>query len=110
MAASVLHPQDLCPALIELVVANRVKLETQPVHGLNGAFIVEESGDQRTGANEVPGRNHDIIWVARFLSRHITRQVVDPTGLLVHDRGTGPSRLNAKSPRRLQAAVEIIEC
>src|ERR1700756_2761903 len=43
----VLHPQQFRGAFVELVIADRVVLETDQIKGLNGRLVMEERGNQR---------------------------------------------------------------
>ena len=64
VAAAALEPQQLGGAFVELVVADRVEVEPDLVHRLDRRLVVEERRQQRAGADEVAGRDHERVRVA----------------------------------------------
>ena len=44
---SVLHPMEFGEALVKLVVAHAIEVQPHKVHGLDGWFVVKETGDER---------------------------------------------------------------
>ena len=103
MAAAVLHAVQLGLAFVELVVADRIVIEAvagaEAVHRLDRAFVVEEGGNQRAGADQVAGGNdHGAV---RVLGAHR----VDVAGEVVN----AADRRAEQIARRAQGAVEIVE-
>lgn len=94
-------PPACAPArlpLVELVVAHRVEVEADHVHGLDGGLVVEEGGEQRAGSDEVAGRHHHRVVVGPLELADVGGQVL------------GPARRHAgEQPRRLQVAMEVVD-
>ena len=62
MGAAALHPPELREALVELMVAHAVEVEPHKVHGLDGRFVVKESGNERRPSDEVArGDEHGVF-------------------------------------------------
>ncbi len=99
MATAALHAQQLGAAFVELVVAHRVEVETEAIHGLDGAFVMEQRRDERARADQVTGRHHDVVRVLRLELRDVAREHID----------TARRRRGRERARRLQVAVEVVE-
>ena len=63
-AAAALHPQQFGAALVELVIADRVKLDPDLLHRLDRRLVEEQRGDQRRGADHVAGRDGYAVTLA----------------------------------------------
>ncbi|CAM5343888.1 hypothetical protein SANTM175S_01080 [Streptomyces antimycoticus] len=64
VAPAVLHPAQLGAALVEFMVADRGDVEVQLVERLDGRLVVEETGQQRAGADHVAAGGGDGVVVA----------------------------------------------
>ena len=63
MAAAVLHAQQFVLALVELMVANRRGLKAHQRQRFDRRLVMKERGEQRTGADQVAGRDEDRVSV-----------------------------------------------
>ena len=64
-AAAILHAQQLGAAAIEFVVADRGEIEADQVHRQDGRLVEKLGGDERRGADQVAGRDHDAVRLVR---------------------------------------------
>ena len=63
-AAAILHAQQLGPAAIEFVIADRVEIEPDQVHRQDGRLVEEAGRDERRGADQVAGRDGETVGMA----------------------------------------------
>jgi len=84
VAAAVLHAQQLCRALVELVVADRADVDAHRVEGLDGGLVVEEPRDQRAGADVVAGADDERVAVLRAQRVDVRGEVLGPAGRGAH--------------------------
>ena len=89
-------------ALVELVVADRVQVQADHVHGLDGRLVVEERRQQRARADEVTGRDDERVAVRLGERTHVGREVLGAA--CVHGADTA-----AGAGRRLEVSVEVVE-
>jgi len=80
------------------MVAYCVEVESEQVHALNGGLIVKQRRHQRTGANQVTGRDHDGIGIIGPQPGHPPGQQINPAHR--HPRFAAGG---------LQVAMEIVE-
>ena len=113
MAAAVLHPQELVDALVELVVADAVVVETHQVEGLDRRLVVEERGDERRRADQVARGDEQRVRVRRLELADVRRQILDATGEVAGrcEAGRPCQRADpaARARRRLEVAVEVVQ-
>jgi hypothetical protein len=86
------------------VVADAVDLEAEPVHRLDGVFLMEECRDQGAAASQVAGRHDDVVGIQALQMLDVTGEVVDAAGGNL--RGL---RVCAEIAGGFEVSVEVVE-
>src|SRR5262249_7843987 len=59
MAAALLHPLELLPTFVKLVIADGIEIEFHGAERFDGRLVVEQGREQRRCANQVTCRDKD---------------------------------------------------
>src|SRR6185436_17433071 len=93
VAATVLDPEQLVDALVELVVADRRDIEPDGVHRLDRRLIVECCRDQRRAADEVTSSDLErALGVRSMQGLDVGREELHPARGCGADDATGTGR------------------
>jgi hypothetical protein len=95
--ATLLHPEKFGGALIELVVASGVQLETKQAGCLDGRLVMEQCRDQRAGADEVADGDDDRVAGRGRRTAQVGGEVL------------GAARAAVRAERAVDVAVEIVD-
>ncbi len=104
VAAALLHACQLGGALVELVVADAVVVETHQVHRLDRWLVMEDGRDQGSGTDDVTGRHEHRVRVGGPQVAYVARQVFRAAG-----RGGADAAAGARRVGWPKLTVEIVE-
>ena len=106
-AAAVLQPQQLAPAPVKLVVADRIEVYLDAVDRLDGGFVQEQRRHQRRGAHHVTRRHHGMVRRLGLEGGHGAGKVGHAPSRRQH-QARGPLH-PVRHVGRLQVAVQVVE-
>ena len=86
------------------MIAHRIELETQPVHGLDGALIVKQGRDEGARANQVASRHHHVVRVLALQVGYVAGEYIHATGGYGGCAGS-----SAEIARGLEVAMKVIQ-
>ena len=117
VAAAALHALELVFALVELVVADRVEVEPEQVHGLDRGLVVVERRHERARADQVARRDQSASCACRARARARScrgsrrRRRAGSSARRGGWRGLHGRRVEADAAGRgrLEVAVEVVE-
>ncbi|WP_233998114.1 hypothetical protein [Erythrobacter sp. QSSC1-22B] len=107
-AAALVQALQFGAAPVELVIADGVEVQPDEIHRVDGRFIQKQAGNQRRGPDQVSGRHHQAVGIARpcGLDRRSEIGGAARGNLHLITRSAG---MGDRPARRLQIAVEIVE-
>ena len=68
-------------ALVEFVISDGAELQAHQAEGLDGRLVMEERGQGRARADQVAGRDKDVVGMPCFQILDQGRHLLDATGL-----------------------------
>ncbi len=109
-AAAVLQTKQLGDAIVELVIADGTRLQTHQRQALDRGLVVQDAGQERTGADQVAGGDEDRVGSARPELGHQRRHRLG-AARRHRDRLAGIGRVRDLDPARgrQKVAVEIVD-
>ena len=102
MTAAALQAQQFLPAVIEFMIADRGDRKIHRIERLDRRFVMEQSREQRAGADQVAGGDDDRVWIAGDGVLEMRCQVLGAARRRLSDRAV-------RAGRRLDVPVKVVD-